>query len=155
MALAASASDPAPQKKGRSLAYQEILRQRTTRRGTAEITREVAAVVSRANVQTGLVNVFVRHTSCSVIITENADPSVRRDLEMLAQRWAPDGDADYVHDTEGDDDMAAHARSVLTASSLNVPIANGEMLLGTWQGIFLWEHRTHAHAREIVVTVSG
>jgi secondary thiamine-phosphate synthase enzyme len=137
------------------LIHQEILRQRTTRRGTTEITREVAAVVSRANVQMGLVNVFVRHTSCSVIITENADPSVRRDLETLAQRWAPDGDADYVHDTEGDDDMAAHARSVLTASSLNVPIAHGEMLLGTWQGIFLWEHRTHAHTREIVVTVSG
>ncbi|HSD36236.1 MAG TPA: secondary thiamine-phosphate synthase enzyme YjbQ [Rhodocyclaceae bacterium] len=137
------------------MVHQEILRQRTTRRGTVEITREVAAVVSRANVQSGLANVFVRHTSCSVIITENADPSVRRDLETLAQRWAPDGDADYVHDTEGDDDMAAHARSVLTASSLSVPIAHGEMLLGTWQGIFLWEHRTHAHTREIVVTVTG
>ena len=137
------------------MVHQEILKLRTTRRGTLEITHEIAAIVSRANVQAGLVNVFVRHTSCSVIITENADPSVRRDLEMLAQRWAPDGDADYVHDTEGEDDMAAHARAVLTAASLNVPIANGRMLLGTWQGIFLWEHRTHAHAREIVVTITG
>ncbi|MEC5384603.1 secondary thiamine-phosphate synthase enzyme YjbQ [Uliginosibacterium sp. H3] len=137
------------------MAHQEILRLRTARRGTLEITREVAAVVSRANVRTGLVNVFTQHTSCSLIITENADPSVRRDLEMLAQRWAPDGDADYVHDAEGDDDMAAHARTVLTAVSLSVPIGNGEMLLGTWQGIFLWEHRTHPHAREVVITVTG
>jgi secondary thiamine-phosphate synthase enzyme len=137
------------------MVHQETLRLRTARRGTLEITQEVAAIVSRAQLATGLVNVFVRHTSCSVIITENADPSVRRDLETLAQRWAPDGDADYVHDTEGDDDMAAHARSVITATSLHVPIADGRMLLGTWQGIFLWEHRTHAHSREIVVTVSG
>lgn len=137
------------------MAHQEILKLRTARRGTVEITREIAAVVSRANLQSGLVNVFVRHTSCSVIITENADPSVRRDLETLARRWAPDGDAEYVHDMEGDDDMAAHARAVLTASSLSVPIADSEMLLGTWQGIFLWEHRTHAHTREIVVTVTG
>jgi secondary thiamine-phosphate synthase enzyme len=139
----------------RRMAHQEILKLRTTRRGTVEITREVAAVVSRANLSTGLVHVFARHTSCSVIITENADPAVRRDLETLAQRWAPDGDADYSHDTEGDDDMAAHARSVITASSVSVPIGDGELLLGTWQGIFLWEHRTHAHAREIVVTVTG
>ena len=137
------------------MAYQETLTLRTTRRGTVEITRELAAIVSRAKLQTGLAHVFVRHTSCSVIITENADPSVRRDLETLAQRWAPDGDRDYAHDTEGDDDMAAHARSVITASSVSVPIGNGEMLLGTWQGVFLWEHRTHAHTREIVVTVIG
>lgn len=97
--------------------------------------------------------VFVRHTSCSVIITENADPSVRDDLELLAARWAPDADPAYRHDTEGDDDMAAHARSVLAGSSVSVPVDGRKMLLGTWQGIFLWEHRTVPQLRQIVVTV--
>ena len=108
-----------------------------------------------AKIERGIVHVFAPHTSCSVIITENADPTVRSDLEMLAQRWAPDGDAEYHHDTEGDDDMAAHARSLLAGISVTVPIANGKLLLGTWQGIYLWEHRTHAHNRRIVVTVTG
>ena len=103
----------------------------------------------------GLAHVFVRHTSCSLTITENADPDVRRDLETLAVRWAPDGDPAYRHDTEGADDMAAHARSVLTDSSVTVPIGAGRLLLGTWQGIFLWEHRAHGPAREVVVTVIG
>ena len=89
------------------------------------------------------------------MITENADATVRRDLELLAKRWAPDGDAAYRHDTEGGDDMAAHARSVLAGSSVTVPFGNGELLLGTWQGIFLWEHRASAHSRRIVVTVTG
>ena len=88
-------------------------------------------------------------------ITENADASVRGDLELLAKRWVPDGDSDYRHDAEGDDDMAAHARSVLSGTSISVPIGNGELLLGTWQGIFLWEHRTNPHLRRIVVTVMG
>jgi secondary thiamine-phosphate synthase enzyme len=135
------------------MAYQEILQQHTARRGTTEITGQIAGVVARAGVASGLVHVFVRHTSCSLTITENADSSVRRDLETLAQRWAPDGDAAYAHDTEGDDDMAAHARSVLTGTSVTIPVSNGKMLLGTWQGIYLWEHRTQGHAREIVVTV--
>ena len=89
------------------------------------------------------------------MITENADPSVRHDLETLATRWVPDGDSAYRHDTEGDDDMAAHARSVLTGSSVSVPVGGGELLLGTWQGIYLWEHRTVPHSRSIVVTVIG
>ena len=87
------------------------------------------------------------------MITENADPSVRRDLETLAARWAPDGDPVYLHDDEGDDDMAAHARNILTGNSVSVPIGKGELRLGTWQGIYLWEHRTLAHRRSIVVTV--
>jgi secondary thiamine-phosphate synthase enzyme len=135
------------------LAYQETFSLHTARRGTIEVSREVAAIVARSAVQVGLVNVFVRHTSCSLLVTENADPSVRRDLEKLAGRWAPDGDPAYEHDMEGDDDMAAHARSVLSGSSLSVPIGDGRMLLGTWQGIYLWEHRTHGHTREVVVTI--
>ncbi len=88
-----------------------------------------------------------------MIITENADPTVRADLEALARRWAPDADPAYRHDTEGDDDMAAHARTLLAGMSVTVPVADGRLLLGTWQGIYLWEHRTAPHRREIVVTV--
>lgn len=89
------------------------------------------------------------------MITENADPSVLRDLETLAGRWAPDGDSAYRHDTEGDDDMSAHARSVLTGNSLTVPVGGGMLLLGTWQGIYLWEHRSAPHRRSVVVTLAG
>lgn len=137
------------------MAHQETFSVRTARRGTHEITDAVAAAVARAGSAPGVAHVFVRHTSCGLTITENADPAVRRDLETLAQRWAPDGDPAYVHDTEGDDDMAAHARSVLTGCSVSVPVAGGRLLLGTWQGIYLWEHRSHGHVREIVVTVCG
>jgi secondary thiamine-phosphate synthase enzyme len=110
--------------------------------------------VRTSGVRRGLANVFTQHTSCSLIITENADPDVRRDLETLANRWAPDGDTAYRHDTEGEDDMAAHARSVLTCASITVPIDAGALLLGTWQGIFLWEHRTSPHTRTVTVTVT-
>ena len=89
------------------------------------------------------------------MITENADPSVRHDLETLAQRWAPDGDRAYRHDTEGDDDMAAHARTILTGCSVTAPVGGGALLLGLWQGIYLWEHRAAPHTRSIVVTVIG
>jgi secondary thiamine-phosphate synthase enzyme len=124
-------------------------------RGSSEITADIAALVAQSALPCGLVHVFVRHTSCGVAITENADASVRRDLETLLQRWAPDGDPAYRHDMEGDDDMAAHARSLLTGGSLSVPFADGRLLLGTWQGIYLFEHRSHGHRREIVVTLSG
>ena len=127
----------------------------TRGRGSTEITANVAALVRAAAVDTGIAHIFVRHTSCGLAITENADPTVRRDLEMLMQRWAPDGDPAYRHDLEGDDDMAAHARSLLTGTSLSVPFAGGRMLLGTWQGIYLFEHRTQGHQREIVVTLLG
>lgn len=137
------------------MAHQAIIEIRTAARGMSNITARVAEAVAKAGLQTGLAHVFVRHTSCALIITENADPDVRRDLETLAQRWAPDGDPAYHHDLEGDDDMAAHARSVLTDSSVTVPIGQGRLLLGTWQGIYLWEHRTQGHLREVVVTVTG
>jgi secondary thiamine-phosphate synthase enzyme len=137
------------------MTFQDTFEVRTTGRGTTEITGKVARLVQASGVGCGIANVFAQHTSCSLVITENADPSVRRDLETLAQRWAPDGDAAYRHDTEGEDDMAAHARTVLAGCSLTVPINNGSLLLGTWQGIFLWEHRTQSHTRTIVVTVTG
>jgi len=137
------------------MAYQHTFEVRTRGRGTTEITAEVARLVRAAGIATGIAQVFVRHTSCAVMITENADPSVRRDLETLAARWAPDADPAYRHDTEGGDDMAAHARSLLAGTSVTVPIGGGELLLGTWQGIYLWEHRTGAQARRIVVTVLG
>ena len=137
------------------MAYQQSFDVHSRGRGTIEITDEVARIVGAAGVAVGLVNVFVQHTSCSVVLTENADPSVRRDLETLAARWAPDGDAAYRHDDEGDDDMAAHGRNILAGASLSVPVGNGEMRLGTWQGIYLWEHRAIPHRRRIVVTVIG
>ncbi len=137
------------------MSYQQTFEIRTRGRGTTEITAEVARHVRAAGVDTGIAQVFVQHTSCAVIITENADPAVRRDLETLAARWAPDGDPDYRHDTEGDDDMAAHARSLLSGSSVSVPVGKGELLLGIWQGIYLWEHRSGAQLRRVVVTVVG
>jgi len=137
------------------MSYQQSFEIRTRGRGTTEITAEVARLVRAAGIATGIAQVFVQHTSCSVMITENADPAVRRDLETLAARWAPDGDPDYRHDIEGDDDMAAHARSLLAGSSVTVPVGAGELLLGTWQGIYLWEHRTGAQLRRVVVTVIG
>ncbi len=137
------------------MSHQQSFDIRTRGRGTTQITAEVARIVRAAGVDTGIAQVFAQHTSCSVIITENADPAVRRDLETLAGRWAPDGDPDYRHDTEGDDDMAAHARSLLGGSSVAVPVGRGELLLGAWQGIYLWEHRTGAQLRRVVVTVVG
>ncbi|MEW6688720.1 MAG: secondary thiamine-phosphate synthase enzyme YjbQ [Pseudomonadota bacterium] len=103
----------------------------------------------------GLCTVFLQHTSASLILCENADLDVRRDLETLLSRLAPDGDPAFVHDTEGPDDMASHARSVLTSNSLTIPVSEGKLMLGTWQGIYLYEHRTAGHARSLVVTVLG
>jgi secondary thiamine-phosphate synthase enzyme len=137
------------------MAHQAILQFETRGRGSRDITREVAAVVAESGIACGLVQVFVRHTSCSLTITENADPDVRRDLETVLARLAPDGDPAYRHNDEGPDDMAAHVRTVLTDTAVTVPVGGGRMLLGTWQGIYLWEHRTAAHRREVVITVLG
>lgn len=134
---------------------QNMLAVATKGRGTLDITREVARAVAQSGVRTGIAHVFVQHTSCSLVITENADPDVRRDLETIAKRLAPDGDPAYRHDTEGPDDMAAHARTVLTGESVTVPVGGGELLLGTWQGLYLWEHRTGPQNRHVVVTVLG
>ena len=132
---------------------QAILEVSTRGRGAVDITAQVARVAAQSGVDVGLVHVFVQHTSCSLVITENADPDVRRDLETIIARLAPDGDPVYRHDAEGPDDMASHARSMLTATGVSVPLRGGRLLLGTWQGIYLWEHRTSPHRRSVVVTV--
>ena len=127
----------------------------TRGRGTIDITGKVAEVVARSGASTGLATVFVHHTSASLIVCENADPTVRRDLETIVGGLVPDGDPRYEHDAEGPDDMAAHARSILTTASLGVPVASGRLDLGTWQGLYLWEHRTAPHRRRVSVTVVG
>jgi len=134
---------------------QKILEFRTRGRGTTVITVDVARVVAASGIKKGLCTVFLQHTSASLILCENADPDVRRDLETLLSRLAPDADPAYVHDTEGPDDMAAHARSILTSNSLTIPVADGKLMLGTWQGLYLYEHRHAGHARSVVVTVIG
>jgi secondary thiamine-phosphate synthase enzyme len=128
---------------------------RTRPRAFEDVTARVAAIVQAARVDAGICSVFLRHTSASLLICENADPSVQRDLERFMQRIAPDGSAEYEHDAEGPDDMPSHIRSTLAGVSLTVPIGGGRLCLGTWQGIYVWEHRSAAHDREVVVTVVG
>ncbi|MGG7604820.1 secondary thiamine-phosphate synthase enzyme YjbQ [Massilia sp. BKSP1R2A-1] len=135
------------------MAHQSILAFSTRGRGTRDITQDVADAVRQAGNGAGLAHVFVQHTSCSLIITENADADVRRDLDTILARLAPDGDPAYRHDAEGPDDMAAHVRNMLTGSAVTVPVRDGRLLLGTWQGIYLYEHRTSPHQRRVVVTV--
>lgn len=127
----------------------------TRGRGTYEITDRVAAAVRDAGAATGLCHVFIAHTSASLMLCENADPDVRRDLETFFADLVPDGDPRFVHTAEGDDDMPAHVRSVLTQTDLTVPVRDGRLALGTWQGIYVWEHRRHGHRRRILVTVQG
>ncbi len=134
---------------------QSTLEFRTRGRGTIDITAEVARAVAASGIAQGTCNVFLQHTSASLILCENADPDVRRDLETLLSRLAPDGDPAYQHDTEGPDDMASHARSILTSNSLTIPVSGGKLMLGTWQGIYLYEHRQAGHERSAVVTVMG
>jgi secondary thiamine-phosphate synthase enzyme len=121
--------------------------------GLHDVTSQVARCVSDAGVQEGLCTVFVRHTSASLLIQENADPSARHDLERWLARLVPENDSLYTHRTEGPDDMPAHIKSALTPVSLSIPVGGGRLLLGTWQGIYLWEHRHNGSAREVVVHV--
>ncbi|MBA2491594.1 MAG: YjbQ family protein [Gammaproteobacteria bacterium] len=134
---------------------QETISIATRGRGTHRIDDDITRVVARSGVITGLCHVFCHHTSASLILCENADPTVRRDLETFMARLVPDGDAMFEHDDEGPDDMPAHVRSILTQSSLHVPVAGGRLSLGTWQGIYLWEHRTSSHRRQVTITVHG
>jgi secondary thiamine-phosphate synthase enzyme len=134
---------------------QTTLEFRTRGRGTTDIVGEVQHAVTASGIKKGLCTVFLQHTSASLILCENADPDVRVDLEMLLSRLAPDGDEEYVHDAEGPDDMASHARSILTSNSITIPVADGKLMLGTWQGLYLYEHRHAGHARSVVVTVMG
>lgn len=128
----------------------------TTRgRGTLDITDHLQAIVRESGVRMGLAHVFLHHTSASLILCENADPTVRRDLEPFMARLAPDGASWLEHDDEGPDDMPAHIRTILTQNSLAIPVTDGRCALGTWQGIYLWEHRRAGYGRRITVTVQG
>ncbi len=135
--------------------HQRTLELRTGGRGISEVTQAVAAVVEQSGVDTGLCHVFCAHTSCSLLIQENADPAVLRDLGAWLERVAPDGDPRYTHTAEGPDDMAAHLRTALLHTSESIPIVEGRLALGTWQGLYLAEHRTHPHRRRLVVHVTG
>jgi len=137
------------------IAQTESFEIRTRGRGSYEITDEVARIVGASGLQEGIVTVFVRHTSASLVIFENADPSAREDLHEFLDRLAPDGEAWHVHTMEGPDDTASHLRMTVTRTSENIPVTAGRMALGTWQGIFLLEHRLVPHRREIVVSVVG
>jgi len=134
---------------------QKTLTAATHGRGTYDISREVAEVVRASGIQTGLCHVFIHHTSASLILCENADPSVRSDLDAFMTRLVPDGDRLYDHTDEGPDDMSAHVRAILTNMDLTIPVTGGRCALGTWQGTYLYEHRTQPHQRRITVTVSG
>ena len=123
-------------------------------RGLHDVTADVRRAVARAGVRTGLCTVFVQHTSASLLVQENADPAVLRDLQRWADRIAPES-AEYEHDTEGPDDMPAHIRSAMTRTTETLPIRDGELLLGTWQAIYLWEHRRAPHPRQLVTTIIG
>jgi len=136
------------------MVIQEQLHVETQRgRGTYDISREVETIVRRAGIDKGLCQIFVHHTSASLVVSENADPIVRRDLEQFLHRLVPDGDPLYDHTSEGPDDMPAHVRAILTNVNLSVPVSGGRLALGTWQGIYLWEHRLHGHRRTVTVTV--
>ncbi len=124
-------------------------------RGLHEVTSEVAGAVAASGITTGMAVVFCRHTSCSLVIQENADPSARRDLERWLERLAPDGDPAYTHTAEGPDDMPSHLRAAITKTSETIPISGGRLALGTWQGLFLAEHRTRPHRRRLIVHVTG
>lgn len=134
-------------------AYTAAFEVRTQGRGMTEITSEVAGLVSRSGADNGLLNIFIQHTSASLFINENADPDVRLDLETFLSELVPDGDPRFVHNAEGGDDMPAHVRSVLTATTLSIPVRRGRLALGTWQGIYLWEHRLRGHIRCVELTV--
>ncbi|MCB0332946.1 MAG: secondary thiamine-phosphate synthase enzyme YjbQ [Bdellovibrionales bacterium] len=125
----------------------------TTGQGLHEITNEVTQIVQDANIEDGLCTVFVRHTSASLTIQENADPSARHDLEKWLCRIVPENDPHFTHTHEGPDDMPSHIKSALTATTLSIPIMDGRLVLGTWQGIYLWEHRTNSHLRKVIINV--
>jgi len=134
---------------------QSEIRIATRGRGTYDFTQDVQEAVRASGIRTGLCHLFIRHTSASMMLCENADPAVRSDLETFMARQVPDGDPAFTHTAEGPDDMSAHVRSILTQSDLNIPVRDGRCALGTWQGVYLWEHRTAPHDRCVIVTVQG
>ena len=134
---------------------QESISVTTKGRGLYDITRELRRVTQASGVRTGLCTVFVRHTSASLVVQENADPAVQRDLQKWLERLAPEDPRAYEHDDEGPDDMPAHLRSAITRSSESIPVRDGSLALGTWQAVYLWEHRSAGHARELIVHLAG
>lgn len=143
------------QPSNKMITFQQSFTINTLGRGTYNITRDIERVIQESQVETGLCNIFIKHTSASLIINENADPDVRHDLETFMEKIVPDGDKSYIHQDEGPDDMPAHIRTVLTQTALSVPVVNGKAGLGVWQGIYCWEHRTHPHQRTLTITVMG
>ncbi|MHC4223352.1 MAG: secondary thiamine-phosphate synthase enzyme YjbQ [Planctomycetota bacterium] len=135
--------------------HQELVSVRTRGRGFLEITDRVHDAVAKSGIKAGLCHVFCTHTSCSLVIQENADPTARRDLEHWLERIAPEHDSNYTHTLEGSDDMPSHIRSMITKTSETIPVVDGRPGLGTWQGLYLCEHRTRGHARRLVLTVTG
>lgn len=127
----------------------------TQGRATYDLSADIQSAVRESGISFGMCHVFIRHTSASLMISENADPSVMRDLESFMSRHVPDGDPIYTHTQEGPDDMPSHVRSILTQCDLNVPICDGQCALGTWQGIYLWEHRHAPHQRKVLLTMQG
>lgn len=135
--------------------HQQKLRFSTTGRGTYNVTKQIAEVIEKSGIKNGICHVFIQHTSASLILCENADVTVREDLNAYMARLVKDGDSIFKHKDEGPDDMAAHIRTILTQSSLSIPVLKGKSDLGLWQGVFLWEHRTSPHKRNIAVTIMG
>lgn len=137
------------------MVFQQELSFLTSGRSTNNITSQVQQIVAQSGIQVGTCHVFVQHTSASLMLCENADPDVQRDMETFMQHIVPDGDPMFLHQDEGPDDMSAHVRTVLTNPDLTMPVSGGRCALGIWQGIYLWEHRTHSHQRRVIVTVQG
>lgn len=137
------------------MVYQDKIQITTDGRGTYDITRRLQEIQRASSVRTGLCNLFIHHTSASLILCENADPDVRRDLETWMKKQVVDGDRDFVHTTEGDDDMPAHIRTIITDCSLTIPVSDGRLGLGTWQGVYLYEHRFASHRRTVTITIYG
>lgn len=135
------------------MTFQDKLQVHTKGRGFTDITSMLHPIVSRSGCKQGLCNLFIQHTSASLIVCENADPQVRRDLEHFMSQFVIDGDKLFKHDAEGPDDMPAHIRTILTQTSLTIPILHGQLELGTWQGIYLWEHRNAAFCRNVLITI--
>jgi len=139
----------------RDIHFQKVLRVQTTGKGLHEITKNVQEVVEASRINSGLCILFIQHTSASLLIQENADPDVKKDLEYFFGKLVPENDLGYNHILEGSDDMPSHIRSAITKTSEQIPIDRGKLLLGTWQGIFLWEHRIKANIRKIIIHISG
>lgn len=135
--------------------FQQEIVVNTEGRGTYNVTSDINHVVSESGVTAGICQVFIQHTSASIILSENADPTVRSDLESFMQRLVPDGDSIFEHVDEGSDDMPAHVRTILTQSDISLPVSQGRCNLGVWQGIYLWEHRFRGHRRRILITIYG